>query len=141
PFIATRARRTPNQAEQAQIRAILPAVKERAKDLNELSDGLLFLFAARPLQPDDAARKHLDDAAKARLRKIAAALRGLSAWTAPAIEAAVRARSETEQVKLGQLAQPLRAALPGRTVSPPIFDVAAVLGRDETLARLSDATG
>src|SRR5690606_2259634 len=59
PFIATRARRTPNQAEQAQIRAILPAVKERAKDLNELSDGLLFLFAARPLQPDDAARKHL----------------------------------------------------------------------------------
>lgn len=141
PFIATRAGRDPNQAEQAQIRAILPAVKERAKDLNELADGLLFLFASRPIQPDAAAQKHLDDAAKTRLKKMTEALRAVSDWTAAAIEAAVRALSESEQVKLGQLAQPLRAALTGKTVSPPIFDVAAVLGRDETLARLADATG
>lgn len=141
PFIAARAGREPSQSEQAQIRAILPAVKERAKDLNELADGMQFLFAARPIQPDAAAQKHLDDAAKARLRKVAEALRGVSEWQAAAIEAAVRALSETEQVKLGQLAQPLRAALTGKAVSPPIFDVAAVLGRDEAFARLADAAG
>lgn len=141
PFIEARIARKPDQAEQAQIRAILPAVKERAKDLNELADGLLFLFAVRPIQPDAAAQKHLDDAAKARLRKIAEALRSIGDWSAAAIEASVRALAETEQVKLGMLAQPLRAALTGRTVSPPIFDVAAVLGRDETLARLGDAVG
>ncbi len=67
-------------------------------------------------------------------------LSGVSDWTAANTEAAIRALSETQQVKLGQLAQPLRAALTGRTVSPPIFDVLAVLGREETLARLTDAS-
>lgn len=140
PFIEKYAGRAPNQAEQAQVKAILPAVKERAKDLNELAEGLLFLFAARPLQPDAAALKHLDDAAKSRLQKLADALGGLSDWSAAGAEAIVRALAESEQVKLGQMAQPLRAALTGRTVSPPIFDVLAVLGREESLARLADAT-
>lgn len=141
PFIEKHAGRAPNQAEQAQIKAILPAVKERAKDLNELAEALLFLFAQRPIQPDAAAQKHLDDAAKARLKTMIETLNDVSDWTAANAEAAIRSLSEIQQVKLGQLAQPLRAALTGRTVSPPIFDVLAVLGREETLARLKDAAG
>lgn len=139
PFVEKKAGQAPNQAQQAQIKAILPAVKERAKDLNELAEALLFLFAARPIQPDAAAQKHLDDAARARLRTMIETLNGVSDWTAANTEAAIRNLSESQQVKLGQLAQPLRAALTGRTVSPPIFDVLAVLGREETLARLGDA--
>jgi glutamyl-tRNA synthetase (EC 6.1.1.17) len=141
PFVAKHAGQVPNQAQQAQIKAILPAVKERAKDLNELAEALLFLFAARPIQPDAAAQKHLDDAARARIKTMIETLKGVSDWTAANSEASIRALSETQQVKLGQLAQPLRAALTGRTVSPPIFDVLAVLGREETLARLADAAG
>lgn len=141
PFIAKRVGRAPDTIEQAKVLAILPAVKERAKDLNELAEGVLFLFAVRPIAPDAAAQKHLDDGAKQRLKRLADALAALNDWTAAAAEAAVRALAEAEQVKLGQMAQPLRAALTGRTVSPPIFDVLAVLGRDETLARLADATG
>jgi glutamyl-tRNA synthetase len=139
PFIEKKFGLQPNQAQQAQIKAILPAAKERAKDLNELAEAFAFLFAARPIQADAAAQKHLDDAAKARLKTMIETLSGVSDWTAASTEAAIRALSETQQVKLGQLAQPLRAALTGRTVSPPIFDVLAVLGREETLARLGDA--
>lgn len=141
PFIAKKLGREANQAEQAQITAILPAVKERAKDLNEITEALQFLFAARPIAPDAAAQKHLDDAAKARLKTMIETLGTVSSWTATDTEAAIRSLSESQQVKLGQLAQPLRAALTGRTVSPPIFDVLAVLGREETLARLGDAAG
>ncbi|QDO98467.1 glutamate--tRNA ligase [Ferrovibrio terrae] len=139
PFVEKKLGRACNQAEVAQIKAILPTVKERAKDLNEITEALGFLFVARPIQADAAAQKHLDDAAKARIRTMIETLNGVSDWTAASTEAAVRALSETQQVKLGQLAQPLRAALTGRTVSPPIFDVLAVLGREETLARLADA--
>ena len=63
---------------------------------------------------------------------------GVADWSAAAIEQAVRAYAEASDAKLGQVAQPLRAALTGRSVSPGVFDVAAVLGRDESLARLRD---
>lgn len=61
-------------------------------------------------------------------------------WNGPALEAIVRAHAEATGAKLGKLAQPLRAALTGRAVSPPVFDVMAVLGRDEALARVRDHT-
>jgi glutamyl-tRNA synthetase len=59
-------------------------------------------------------------------------------WQVPALEAAVRAFAESAGVKLGKIAQPLRAALTGKSVSPPVFDVMAALGRDEALARIRD---
>jgi glutamyl-tRNA synthetase len=68
-------------------------------------------------------------------------LAAASDWKAPALEAAVRGYAETNQLKLGAVAQPLRAALSGRAVSPPVFDMMAVLGREETLARIGDAAG
>ena len=77
----------------------------------------------------------------AMLERLAAGLGGLPAWDEPAIEAVVRDVAEAGGLKLGKVAQPLRAALTGSTISPGIFEVAAVLGREETLARLADAIG
>ncbi len=117
--------------------AAMPGLKERAKTLNELSDGASFLFVARPLALDDKAAKILSADAKSLLARVADALAS-SDWTAAALEAAVRTFAENAGVKLGDVAQPLRAALTGRGTSPPIFDVMSVLGRDESLARIRD---
>ncbi len=118
----------------------IPSLKERAKTLPELVDGASYLIATRPLPLDDKARKVLSPEGKALLKDLIATLDGANEWTAPALEAAVRQHAETTGQKLGNLAQPLRAALTGRTVSPPVFDVLAVLGRDEAIARLNDQT-
>ncbi|HVV93688.1 MAG TPA: glutamate--tRNA ligase [Hyphomicrobiales bacterium] len=121
--------------------AALPGLKERAKTLIDLLDGASFLLADRPLQLDGRAEALLTDEAKARLRALAGDLAGLSEWNAEAAEAVVRRFAEQEGVKLGQVAQPLRAAVTGRAVSPPIFDVLAILGRQESLARIADRAG
>ena len=121
--------------QRAQLTQIMPSLKERAKTLLELIENAHFIFAATPLELDEKASKALHPEAKARLGRLASALDGTE-WTAAAIEAAVRAFAETEGAKLGDVAQPLRAALTGRMVSPPVFDVMAVLGKDESLARV-----
>jgi glutamyl-tRNA synthetase len=123
---------------RARLLALMSGLKERAKTLVELIDGAEFLFAARPLVLDDKARALLADGGRERLPGLLAALAGAPAFDAATTEAAVRAESERTGLKLGQLAQPLRAALTGRATSPGIFDVLAVLGRQESLARLAD---
>jgi glutamyl-tRNA synthetase len=119
--------------------AILPALKERAKTLLDLIDGARFLIAQRPLAYDQKAAKILDEAAKSRLRGLHPCLAELSEWTLEAIEKAVREYSKSENLKFPQIAQPLRAATTGTTVSPSIFDVLSVLPKDEALGRLEDA--
>jgi glutamyl-tRNA synthetase len=121
------------------LRAI-PALKERSKTLNELVGGALFIVAQRPIKLEDKAAKLLGAEGRA---SNAAVLKILSAiphsdWTAPKLEAAIKAHAEAAGAKLGSIAQPLRAALTGRSVSPPVFDVLELLGRDEALARVSD---
>jgi glutamyl-tRNA synthetase len=116
----------------------MPGLKERAKTLIELLDSAYYLYAQRPLALDDKARALLTDDGRARLAGVRPALEALPAWSAASTEGAVRQYAEKAGCKLGQVAQPLRAALTGRTTSPPLFDVMAVLGRDETLARLGD---
>jgi glutamyl-tRNA synthetase len=116
----------------------LPALKERSKTLIDLVDGAAFLFSARPLQLDAKAAAMLSPEARTLVGRVAAELGDLPAWTAAEAEARIRGFSEREGLKLGAVAQPLRAALTGRTVSPPIFDVLAILGRGESLARLAD---
>ncbi|WP_075214692.1 glutamate--tRNA ligase [Mongoliimonas terrestris] len=124
---------------RARLLAAMPGLKERAKTLLELIDGAAFLFADRPLPLDDKAAALLDDTGRASLAALQQRLSGLADWSAQSTEAAVRAYAEEAGMKLGKVAQPLRAALTGRTTSPPIFDVLAVLGRDESLARIADA--
>ena len=120
------------------LAAALPTLKERAKTLLDLIDGAAYLIAERPLALDDKAAKLLDAEARGTLAKLLPRLEAAADWTVPALEAAVRAFAEESGLKLGKVAQPLRAALTGRTVSPPVFDVMAVLGRDEALARIRD---
>ncbi len=116
----------------------LPSLKTRAKTLRELVDGAAFLTAARPLKPDDKAAKLLDQVGKAVLAALVLPLADVKVWDVPTLEAAVRAYADKGGLKLGKVAQPLRAALTGSTVSPPVFDVMAALGREETLARIKD---
>ncbi len=118
--------------------AAMPGLKDRAKTLVELLDSAYYLYAQRPLQLDAKAAALLDGAAKARLPALAEALAAVNDWTVEGLEAAVRGFADANGLKLGQAAQPLRAALTGRAMSPGLFDVMAVLGRDETLARLAD---
>ena len=116
----------------------MPGLKERAKTLIELLDSAYYLYVQRPLLLDERARALLTDAARQTLAAVLPALEALPEWSAASTEDAVRRHAESAGCKLGQVAQPLRAALTGRTTSPPLFDVMAVLGRAESLARLGD---
>jgi glutamyl-tRNA synthetase len=116
----------------------MPALKARAHTLNELADGSRFLFDTSPVEMDAAAEALLSSEARSLLALAHAKLVALANWDAPVLEAAIREVAEGSGEKLGKLAQPLRAALTGRTTSPGIFDVLALLGRDESLARIAD---
>jgi glutamyl-tRNA synthetase len=116
----------------------MPALKERAKTLVELFDATRYLWASRPLDLNDQAKALLTPEAKSVTATLLPELAEVTEWTPEAIETVVRGYAERSGLKLGAVAQPLRAALTGRTTSPPIFDVLSVLGKDESLARLRD---
>ena len=134
---ATLAREGLNATTSAQLRAAMPGLKARAKTLVELIDGAAFIFAKRPLAMDAKAQE-LVTAGRAHLAGVLPRLEALDEWTAATTDAAVRAYVEETGAKLGQVAQPLRAALTGRAVSPPVFDVLEVLGKAESVGRLRD---
>lgn len=121
---------------KARLKAAMPGLKERAKTLVELSQGAEFLYTDGPRALDEAAAKILTPEARAVLAGLIAALASRE-WIAPELEAATREFATAQGLKLGQAAQPLRAALTGRTVSPPIFEMLQILGREESLARLA----
>src|SRR4051794_15425147 len=123
---------------RAKLLAGMAGLKERAKTLVELVDGARFIVANRPLVLDEKAKGLLTPEARQLLGDISENLSTIEPWNAEATEQAVRAFAERKGVKLGSVAQPLRAALTGRTTSPPIFDVLAVLGKVESLGRLQD---
>jgi glutamyl-tRNA synthetase len=118
--------------------AAMPGLKERAKTLVELLDGAMFLFLERPLPMDEKAAAIIEGGGRAHIVALVPRFADLPEWTAAATEAAVRHYVDETGVKLGQVAQPLRAALTGRSTSPGIFDVLEVLGREESLGRLQD---
>jgi len=128
-----------DEAKKAQLLRSMAGLKERAKTLVELADGAQYLFARRPLAYDAKAADILKPDAKAHLVVLAEKFAGLPDWTAHATEEVVRAYVAETGVKLGQVAQPLRAALTGRGTSPGIFDVIEALGREEALGRIHDA--
>jgi glutamyl-tRNA synthetase len=127
-----------NPALRARLVAAMPALKERAKTLIELIDNARYLYADRPLALDDKAAALLNGEARSMIADLLGALERIEPWTVASVEAAVRAYADASERKLGAVAQPLRAALTGRTTSPGIFDVLAVLGKSESLARLGD---
>jgi glutamyl-tRNA synthetase len=122
---------------RARLRLAMPGLKERAKTLVELMDQARFLMADRPLSMDDKARAILEGDGRQALAALLPVLEE-TLWSAPALETAVKSFAEARSLKLGKLAQPLRAALTGSSTSPGIFDVLVALGREESLSRIRD---
>lgn len=127
-----------NDATRAQLLAAMPGLKERAKTLLELVDSSNFIFADRPLQMEPKAAAVLTPDTRKLIGELRSALEKVDPWTAETAETAMRQFAEQNNLKLGAIAQPLRVALTGRTTSPGIFDVLAVLGRQTCLERLQD---
>src|SRR6478672_11610419 len=127
-----------NDTTRAQLLRAMPSLKERAKTLIELISASYFIFADRPLEIEPKAAALLTPETRQLIGKLRTALEAVTEWSAETTESAMRNFAEQNNLKLGAVAQPLRVALTGRTTSPGIFDVLAVLGRDECLARLAD---
>ena len=127
-----------NDTTCAQLLKAMPSLKERAKTLIELIDAADFIFADRPLEMEPKATALLTPETRELIGRLRQALETVTPWSVATTEAAMRAFAEANNLKLGAVAQPLRVALTGRTTSPGIFEVLAVLGREECLARLKD---
>jgi glutamyl-tRNA synthetase len=127
-----------SEVESGRILRAIPALKPRAKTLVELTEKARFYVAARPIAPAADAAKLLTQEARHLLGDLGQGLGG-TAWQPEALEAQVRDFVSARGIKLGAVAQPLRAALTGSLASPGIFEVMEVLGRDETLGRIADA--
>jgi glutamyl-tRNA synthetase len=123
---------------KAQLLQAMPGLKDRAKTLVELADGAMFLFMERPLPLDEKASAILDGDSRALLGELLPKLEAAPAWDVETLEAIVREYAEQTGLKLGKVAQPLRAALTGRATSPGVFDVLAVLGKGESVGRIKD---
>jgi glutamyl-tRNA synthetase len=122
----------------ARLEAALPHLKDRAKTLPQVIEKAHFALIDRPVEPDDKAAAALDDVSRRILVELTPHLQNAS-WTRESLEAAAGALAEAQNIGLGKLAAPLRAALAGRTATPSVFDMMLVLGRDESLARIADA--
>ncbi|HYC04842.1 MAG TPA: glutamate--tRNA ligase [Azospirillaceae bacterium] len=140
PRIETKLGRTLEQAERDLLLRAMNGLKQRAKTIVELADSAVFYVARRPLGLDEKAAALLTPEAKAQLSDLAALFADAPDWTAATLEGLVREHAERTGLKLGKLAQPLRAALSGSTVSPPIFEVAEILGKAEAFGRIEDVT-
>jgi glutamyl-tRNA synthetase len=127
-----------NAGLRAAFVAAMPGLKERAKTLVELIDSAAYIHAERPLAMDPKAAAVLTPDARALMATLIPDLESLAPWNGATLEAALRHFAEQRDLKLGSVAQPLRAALTGRTTSPGIFDVLIVLGQAESIARLRD---
>jgi len=125
-------------SNKATVLAALPELQPRAKTVLELIDLAQFIYLRRPLPLEPTAREQLTPDARAMLGSVAALLEQLSDWTVGSIDGAIRAFAEAQGLKLGKVAQPMRAALTGRTISPGVFEVMVLIGKAESLARITD---
>jgi glutamyl-tRNA synthetase len=138
PRIATALGRALTPVETDLLQRGMPELKKRAPNLNDLATGALFYVRSRPIPMDDGAAKLLASCPSGVLSGARARLAGVSEWSTAALEEQVRALADELALKLGQVAQPLRAAVTGSSQSPGLFDVMVTLGRDETLGRIGD---
>ncbi len=128
-----------DDADRNILQRSMPELKKRAPNLNDLAAGSLFYLRKRPIPMDDGATKLLASATPGVLAGARARLAGVTDWSAATLEEQARALADELALKLGQVAQPLRAAVTGAAQSPGLFDVMASLGQDETLGRIDDA--
>ena len=131
---------TLSDVKLSRLQAAMPQLKERAKTYPELLEKAHFALAERPIDIEEKAAAQLDTVSRGILSELTPQLQNAT-WSREAIEALAQAFAESKDMKFGKLAGPLRAALAGRTATPSVFDMMLVLGREETLARLSDASG
>ncbi|MEL0435609.1 glutamate--tRNA ligase [Phycobacter sp. K97] len=127
-------------AQSNDLERAMYCLKDRAKTFPELLEKAHFILASRPLEADEKAAKALASVSDGILKELTPQLQSAS-WTRDDLEALLNAFAEAHDTKFGKLAGPLRAALAGRAVTPSVFDMMLILGRDETLARLTDAAG
>ena len=121
-----------------QLIIAMPSLKERAKTLIELLDSAEFIWAQRPLNIENEASQKLDSDAQEILKNILVELKLVSDWNIETLEGTINSFTETNKMKLGKVAPPLRSALTGKIKSPGIFDVLAILGKEESIARIQD---
>ncbi len=138
PRIETALGRNTTDADLDILHRSMAELKKRAANLNDLATSALFYLRTRPIPIDDGAAKLLASAAPGVLAQARALFAGINDWTAEGLEQQARHLAESSALKLGQVAQPLRAAITGSAQSPGLFDVMALLGRDETLGRIDD---
>lgn len=138
PALKERHGRDLNEEEKFRVLKGMDGLKERAKTVTELAENAYFYIAPRPLQMNEKAEKLLANGGIEKVALLLEKLTGLDDWSQSEMEATVKQLAESQDIKLGKLAQPLRAALSGSNISPGIFEVMDVLGREETLGRLDD---
>jgi glutamyl-tRNA synthetase len=139
PFLVARLGRPIAPAQRERLGRGMGGLKQRAKTLVELADSALFYVRERPIPIAAKAKALIDASATAHIRALIPSFAALGEWSEAEAEAAFRAHVERYGLKMGEVAQPLRVALTGQVHSPGLFEVMAVLGRDETLGRLADA--
>lgn len=137
-FIAAQHGEKPSDEKLALLTKAMPELVDRAKTYHDIVESAHFVLSERPFEPDEKASKTLETVSHSMLKKLTSRLQNVT-WTHENIEAELRAFADEEDLKLGQLLQPLRAALTGRAVSPSVFNVMEIVGRPESIARIEDA--
>ena len=137
-FLQAAGRPDLTDAQRDRLSRGLYCIKDRAKTFPELLEKAQFAMASRPVVADEAAAKALDTVSRSILKSLTPRLQNAS-WTKEGLESILNDASAENGIGFGKLAAPLRAALAGRTATPSVFDMMLVIGRDETIARLTDA--
>ncbi|NHB77690.1 glutamate--tRNA ligase [Rhodobacter calidifons] len=138
-YLAAAGRPALTETQEALMKRALPFLKSSAKTFPELLDKATFLMVSRPIVPEPKAAEALDTVSRGILKSLTPRLQNAS-WTKEALEPILTGIAAENGIGFGKLAAPLRAALAGRTVTPSVYDMMLVIGRDETVARLSDAS-
>ena len=138
PLLADLLGKAPDEAQIQRLEILLPSLKPRAKNLLEMAENALFLFLQRPLTLDGKSAKLITLESRVMMAELLTELEALEDWSETGLKSLVRGFADSHLLKMGKVAQPLRASLTGKTISPGIFDVMISLGREESLGRLSD---
>lgn len=138
PLLEQKLNKPLHLSEKKLLETAMPGLKQRAQTIIELADNALFYVHKRPIPLDDKAQQLLENKSKDLLREFLPFLVNAKEWSHDSLQEMCRVFSENSGIKLGQIAQPLRAAITGRSISPSIFEVMEVLGKEECLGRLQD---